>query len=228
MRALTRTLKTERLFESGAFLFLVVPSMFLSFLAIRQGSLGFVVTASATILRDLALATLIAYFLWRNDEAREEIGWRFRGSRDIILGVLLFALVFLAAGYVNQLLQSSGLSHPATALPKFLTAQGPAEYLLAFLLVAVAAVAEEVIFRGYMILRFTEITGSTIAAIVLSTAIFALGHGYEGMAGVAVVAFLGLAFAVVYVWTGSLVAPIIMHFLQDFIGIIAVPLLKHQ
>lgn len=227
MMAITRTLKTERLFESGAFLFLVVPSMFLSFLVVRQGNMGFVVTASATILRDLALATLIAYFLWRNDETREEIGWRFRGSRDIVLGVLLFAVVFLAAGYVNQLLRSAGLSHPATTQPRFLTAQGPAEYVLALLLVAVAAVAEEVIFRGYMILRFTEITGSTMAAIVLSTTIFALGHGYEGMAGMAVVAFLGLSFAVVYVWTGSLVAPIIMHFLQDFIGIIAVPLLKH-
>jgi membrane protease YdiL (CAAX protease family) len=202
--------------------------MCLSFLVVRQGNLGFVITAIATILRDLALVSLIAFFLWRNHEAKNRIGWRFRGSRDILLGVLLFAAVFLAAGYLDQLLLAAGLSAPTTQLPKFLTAQGPAEYLLAFLLVAVVAVAEEVIFRGYMILRLTEITRSSVAAILLSSVIFALGHGYEGTVGVVTVGFMGLAFAIVYVWTGSLAAPILMHFLQDFVGIILLPLLKHR
>ena len=35
---------------------------------------------------------------------------------------------------------------------------------------------------------------------------------------------MGLFFALVYVWRGSLIAPIIMHFLQDFIGIVVLPL----
>jgi membrane protease YdiL (CAAX protease family) len=221
-------MRKERLYELLVFLFLIVPSMCLSFLVVRQGNLGFVITAVATILRDLALISLIAFFLWRNNEAKDRIGWCFRGSRDILLGGLLFAVVFLAAGYLDQLLRAAGLSEPATQLPKFLTAQGPAEYLLALLLVSVVAFGEEVIFRGYMVLRFTEITGSSIAAILLSSVIFALGHGYEGTVGVVTVGFMGLAFAIVYVWTGSLTAPIIMHFLQDFIGIVILPLLKHK
>jgi membrane protease YdiL (CAAX protease family) len=36
---------------------------------------------------------------------------------------------------------------------------------------------------------------------------------------------MGLAFALVYLWRKSLVAPIVMHFLQDFIGIVLLPLL---
>lgn len=39
------------------------------------------------------------------------------------------------------------------------------------------------------------------------------------------VGFLGLVFAVVYVWKRSLVAPILMHFLKDFPTIIIRPLL---
>ena len=225
---LTGPRKRERLFELAVFLFLIVPSMCLSFLVVRQGDLGFVITAIATILRDLALVSLIVFFLWRNGEGKDRIGWRFRGWQDALLGVLLFVLVFLAAGYLDQLLRAAGFSEPATPLPKALTAQGPAEYLLAVLLVAVVAFAEEVIFRGYMILRLTEVTGSSIAAILLSSVIFALGHGYEGTAGVVTVGFLGLAFAIVYVWTDSLAAPIVMHFLQDFIGIVALPLIKHK
>ncbi len=36
---------------------------------------------------------------------------------------------------------------------------------------------------------------------------------------------MGLAFALVYLWRRSLVAPMVMHFLQDFIGIVLLPLL---
>jgi membrane protease YdiL (CAAX protease family) len=220
--------KRERVLELAVFLFLIVPSMSLSFLVVRQGNLTFVIAAIATILRDLSLVVLIAFFLWRNGEGRDRINWRFRSSRDVFLGIVLFVFMFLAAGYLDQLLQAAGFSKPATPLPKFLTAHGSAEYLLAVVLVAVVAFAEEIIFRGYMILRLTEVTGNSVAAILVSSVIFALGHGYEGTAGVITVAFMGLAFAIVYVRTGSLAAPMIMHFLQDFIGIVAVPLLKHR
>ncbi|HTW63481.1 MAG TPA: CPBP family intramembrane glutamic endopeptidase [Bryobacteraceae bacterium] len=202
--------------------------MWLSLLVVHQGNLSFVITAIATILRDLALVSLIAFFLWRNREAKDRIGWRFRGWQDIALGLLLFPVVFIGAAYLGQLLRDAGLSAPATPLPKFLTATGTAQMILAAVLVTVVAIAEEVIFRGYLILRLTEVTGSTVAAILVSSVIFATGHGYEGTAGVVTVGFLGLAFAMVYVRTGSLTAPIVMHFLQDFIGIVVVPLLKHK
>jgi uncharacterized protein len=221
--------RKERLLELLVFLFLILPSMCFSFLAIRKGSLGFTVTALATILRDLALVSLIGFFLWRNGEAFDRIGWTSRnGPRDAIRGVVLFGFAFWVAAYLDQFLVALGFSAPSTPMPKFLTARGPAEFLLAFVLVLVVAVAEEIIFRGYLILRLTNVTGSTTAAVVLSSLIFALGHGYEGTAGVVTVGFLGLVFAVVYVWRRSLVAPIVMHFLQDFVTIILLRLLHHK
>ena len=202
--------------------------MWLSLLVVHQGNLSFVITAIATILRDLALVSLIAFFLWRNQESKAQIGWRYRGVQDVVLGVLLFVVVFVAASYLGQLLRNLGLSAPSAPLPKFLTANGPAQMALATVLVIVVAIAEEVIFRGYLILRLHEVTGSTVIAVLVSSVIFAAGHGYEGTAGVVTVGFLGLAFAIVYVRTQSLTAPIVMHFLQDFIGIVVVPLLKHK
>jgi membrane protease YdiL (CAAX protease family) len=80
------------------------------------------------------------------------------------------------------------------------------------------------IFRGYLILRLKAITASPAAAALLSDGIFSLGHGYEGSAGVVTVGFMGLVFALVYMWRESLVAPIVMHFLQDFIVIVLLPL----
>ena len=59
-----------------------------------------------------------------------------------------------------------------------------AEFLLATVLVIVVALAEETVFRGYLILRFKNVAANTSAAVLLSAVIFSLGHGYEGSAGV--------------------------------------------
>ncbi len=187
------------------------------------------VTAIATIFRDLALVSLVAFFLWRNGEEPERIGWNFRsGSQNVILGTALFVVVFFGSSYLDRLLLAIGFSAPSTPTPKFLAVHGPSEYMLALVLVVVVAFAEEIIFRGYLIVRINAITGSTTWAVILSSVIFSLGHGYEGTAGVITVGSMGLAFAVVYVWTGSLAAPIVMHFLQDALVIVVLPLVAHK
>jgi membrane protease YdiL (CAAX protease family) len=123
-------------------------------------------------------------------------------------------------------LQVVGFSVSSTPLPSFMAAKGMGEFLLAFVLVAVVALAEETIFRGYLILRLKAITASPAAAVLVSAAFFSLGHGYEGSAGVLTVGVMGLVLAFVYMWRQSLVAPMVMHFLQDFIGIVLVPMLR--
>jgi len=214
----------EQLLEVAVFLFLIVPSMVLSLFVIRLGGLGFVFTATSVILRDLALVSLILFFLWRNREPLDRLGWNFRnGWKDVALGVLLFIPMFLGAGLLDQFLQAAGFSAPATPLPSFLAAKGRAELLLASFLVVLVAIAEETIFRGYLLLRFRGVNLSLPWAVVLSAVIFSLGHGYEGSSGVVTVGAMGLLFAVIYLWRQSLVAPMVMHFLQDFIGIVLVP-----
>jgi membrane protease YdiL (CAAX protease family) len=217
----------EQLLEVSVFLFLIAPSLILSFFVVKQGDMSFVLTAVSTILRDLALVSLILFFLWRNRESiRQSLGWTLKNSwKEVLLGVGLFVPVTFGTAWLDRFLQTVGFSAPATPQPSFLAAAGLGEFILAFFLVLIVAVAEETIFRGYLILRFSAIAGSRTVAVLVSTVIFSLGHGYEGTAGVITVGVLGLTFALVYVWRKSLVAPVVMHFLQDFIGIILLPLL---
>lgn len=213
-----------QLLEVSVFLFLIVPSMALSFFAIKQGSLGFVITAIATILRDLALVSLILFFIWRNGEPIRAIGWTSKNLwKDIALGIGLFIPLFFGADWLESILQQAGLSVPSTPLPSFLDPTNRLDTVLAFALVIVVAIAEETLFRGYLILRFKAITASPAVAVLLAAFIFSLGHGYEGSAGVVTVGTMGLIWGLVYLWRQSLVAPIVMHFLQDFISIILVP-----
>ncbi len=213
-------------FEVGVFLLLVLPSIAFSFFAVQQGSLSFNLTATATILRDLVLVALIIYFFRCRQEPLPRLGWRWRHlPREILLGAVQFIPMDFAAGFIDRGLIHVGFSAPAT-LPAALQARGSVfESLLGFGLVAVVAFTEETIFRGYLLLRFRQLTSSQTLAVLLTTVIFAFGHGYEGSAGVGTVGFLGLVFALVYLWRGSLVAPMTMHFLMDFLGIVLAPLL---
>jgi CAAX protease family protein len=217
----------EQIFELAVFLFLITPSMIFSFFAINQGGISFALMSVATILRDLALLCLVLFFIWRNGEPIIAVGLTARNFwREAALGAALFIPLFLATSAIEIFLEKAGLSKLSAPAPLFTEEKGAWEFVLAFLLVAVVALCEESIFRGYMILRFQNTTKSTYAAVFLSSLIFSLGHGYEGTAGVATVGVMGVVFALVYVWRKNLAAPIVMHFLNDFIVIVILPLIK--
>jgi CAAX protease family protein len=216
----------EQAVEVAVFLFLIVPSMVLSLFAVRQGGLSFVLAAVATIFRDLGLVSLILFFLRRNGENVERVGWSLRrAGREAALGVALFVPFVFGATLLERGLLRVGLSRPATPLPSFLQARSAAELLLAVVLVAVVALAEETIFRGYLMLRFQAVLRGSARAVLLSSVIFSLGHGYEGSVGLVTVGVMGAVFAIIYLWRRSLVAPVVMHFLQDFLSIVLLPFL---
>lgn len=219
--------REEQALELLVFLLLFLPSIVLSFFfTTGMASPSFVLVAVSTIFRDLALMALILFFLWRNGETEAKIGWTAQSlGRNVLLGLALFPFVLVGAAALSVLLQRLGLSGPEPSAQVLLIPSGLVELALAALLVVVVAVAEETIFRGYLIARLEGISGSTALAVVLSSVIFAIGHGYEGTAGIVAVGFMGLVFALLFVWTRSLVAPIIIHFLNNFVAIVLLPLL---
>ena len=108
-------------------------------------------------------------------------------------------------------------------MPSFLSPEGVSERIVATFMILIIAVSEETIFRGYLILRFKSITGSTFVAVIISSIIFSIGHGYEGLEGVIIVGIMGTVFALIYLWRKSLIAPIVLHFMQDYIAIVLMP-----
>lgn len=217
--------RKEQLLELLVFLFLITPLLVFSFFANTEAVASFDLTAWAVILRDLALASLVFFFLWRNGEAPGRIGWSFgHGWTDVGLGIVLFIPFSYLIAFLESALQGVGLSAPPAQLPSFLAARDTLQLVLAAVLVTVVAFTEEIIFRGYLIRRLTAVTGSTPLAVLLSAVIFSLGHGYEGAAGVITVGTMGLLFALAYIWRGTLVIPIVIHFLQDFSRVVLEPL----
>lgn len=211
----------ERTTELFVFLFLIIPSIMLSFFVISRGPELFSFIAIQTILRDLGLLFLVLFFVWRNNENISDIGLNFKeAGREAFIGALLFFPILSSASALQIILAEIGIQPPANTSPFIFEQEGFYQLVLAFILVTVVAITEETIFRGYLINRFKVFTQNNGAAIFFSTAIFALGHSYQGTFGIIVTGYLGLIFALIYIWRKSLVAPMIMHFMQNFLGII--------
>lgn len=129
--------RNDQLVEVSVFLFLIVPSMALSFFAVKQGSLSFVLVAFAAILRDFALVSLILFFVWCNGKPAHWIGWTFENVwKEICVGIGLYIPFFFAAGLFGSALRVAGLSVSSAPLPSFMAARAMVEVSLAIVLVA--------------------------------------------------------------------------------------------
>jgi len=210
--------------ELGVFLLLIVPSLVFSFVDAGGSAVSFPIAAVATIIRDAGLVALVLLLIARDRQPIAAIGWVRRDiGRDALIGLALSIPLFIGAQVLEAILRAAGLSSPSST--PGLTPRGAGEIVLALVLVLVVAVAEETIFRGYLILRLASVLGDRRWAVIGSSVIFAIGHGYEGGAAVITIGVIGLVFALVYVWRRSVVAPIVMHLVFDLVAIVVAPLL---
>lgn len=211
------------LFEIVVFFLVLLPWMGFTAIGAPSEDLSFPLVAATVMLHDVALTALVLYFVWRTGEGIGAVGWLRAGAgREALIGIALFVPLFLGIGLIEALLRSAGFAEPIEP-PDYLLPRGGSEYVIAIAMLLVVAVSEETVFRGYLLRRFSQISGSRVAAVVISSVIFALGHGYQGSLGIIAVGIIGLAFAIVYLNRGSLVAPMVMHFIQNFIGLIVAP-----
>jgi len=87
-----------------------------------------------------------------------------------------------------------------------------------FLLVSLTAgICEEMIFRGFAIHAFGALlpTAGLVVALALASALFGIAHAGQGPSGMVVTAIFGAMFGALYLATGSLLLPIILHVIAD-------------
>ncbi len=86
-----------------------------------------------------------------------------------------------------------------------------------------AGVCEEILFRGFMVTYFIDPmqTGFPWMAAVFPAVLFSLAHFYQGYKAMFKIFFLSLLFALIFIFSKSLVLVVVIHFLVDFVGGIA-------
>ena len=118
---------------------------------------------------------------------------------------------------------------PPVDLSRFRTLPGNARALVLWLLLAwtTAAIAEELVFRGFLMTRFEIALGGGLMALscaaFLQALIFGIAHAYLGARGALTAAVVALIFGAVYYLNGRQLVPLILgHGLIDSVSLIAI------
>jgi membrane protease YdiL (CAAX protease family) len=99
----------------------------------------------------------------------------------------------------------------------YLLPRSPREELLFAGVAVTAGIAEELIYRGFL-LRYLAAGPwglSAFAALAVSSAVFGLAHAGQGARGVLLTAVVGMAMGGLFLASGSLLPPILLHTLID-------------
>ena len=80
-----------------------------------------------------------------------------------------------------------------------------------------AGTCEEIVFRGFLVFLLQAVFPDiSIVVIMLATFVtFGLGHIYQGLQGVISTGILAVLFMSLFLVTGSLIFPMILHFILD-------------
>jgi membrane protease YdiL (CAAX protease family) len=86
-----------------------------------------------------------------------------------------------------------------------------------------AGILEELLFRLGLPALLFGILGLGPLSFVIAALIFGMLHLYQGALGILFATLLGLVFAALYVLTGSIAAPIVLHALVDLRTLVLIP-----
>ena len=137
-----------------------------------------------------------------------------------IAGGIAAAIVLLILAAVNGVvLNALGIEQPQQDSLKWLQGRPAVEYAVAITAVAVLAPAvEELFFRGYVFNAYLQAKGIR-ASYIFSSLAFSLVHGLPAL--LLAIFGTGLVLAYTYRRTGTIVAPIVAHVLNNSIAFIA-------
>ncbi|HEV7204046.1 MAG TPA: CPBP family intramembrane glutamic endopeptidase [Jatrophihabitans sp.] len=135
----------------------------------------------------------------------------------------LCALV-AASGLVLRRRALSGRTVPGQRLFAALVPATPGERRLGAAVAFGAGIAEEFVFRGLFIAAGVSLLGlePLVSATVVSV-LFGLAHFYQGWLGMLGTGFAGVLLSLLYLMSGSLLVPIIVHVVIDLRALVLVP-----
>ncbi|MBL6689485.1 MAG: CPBP family intramembrane metalloprotease [Pseudomonadales bacterium] len=167
---------------------------------------GFTILAAGWLLLDRPLANL-------GMQPGSAIGYATGGAVALLLVVFFgYQLTQIRKiSFAEKQRQFVALGVVGYALPR--TRQ---EYVFSNFVSITAGIVEELVYRGYVIWLLSLYMPLWAAAIV-STIAFGVAHAYQGWEGILKTGFVGGIFATIYLATGSIWIPVVLHALLDML-----------
>ena len=167
-------------------------------------------------LAGLTLATFAVWLgqrrplgaLFTTDEGLFDSGLAYGMAVGIAFGIMARPVLALVSSKA-----AAGLAEMMQTLAPFLP-KSPRALAWGFGVSLAAGVAEEIAYRGFL-MAYLASMAPTWGAVAASALLFGAAHLYQGVVGVVATTALGVIFAVMYLSTGSLLLPMLMHALID-------------
>lgn len=135
-----------------------------------------------------------------------------------LLSVFLLYLSSIGAAIISTLPVLLG-EHENNAMMKKIIAIITGHHVTIFFIALTAGVTEELIFRGYLLTRLSQWFRNNVAAIIVSSLLFAALHYKYGSTRELIFTFLiGMIFSIYYIKYRNIKAIIVTHFLIDYIN----------
>jgi membrane protease YdiL (CAAX protease family) len=167
--------------------------------------------------------------LWLRGLTWRDVGLRrFKAWWKIALWALLAAFIIsIVANLLVQPLIDRLVSRPVNN-SRFENLRGHLPVLLGWLSAVwtIVAFGEEMVFRGYLMNRIADLVGRSrtgwASALIGSSLIFGLAHGYQGLAGIISTAEVGLLLGILYLISKrNLWINVVCHGAFDSISLLA-------
>jgi len=192
-------------------------------LSTAERSVEFGHLVSGAVIYGSILLFLVGLMIYRNISPSRVFGWQECGFG----AALGRGLLYLAAAYPLLMLvqamvfgATDGELSPQEVVQFLQDAEAPRDrFAVVVLAVAVAPVAEEMIFRGYLYAVGKRYLG-TVLSLVLSSLLFAVLHGHA--ASIPALFTLAMCLGLAYEKSGSLIVPMIMHAVFNAISVGAI------
>jgi membrane protease YdiL (CAAX protease family) len=218
-----QTEKRRRWFEVGLVLFIAFGSSVLySLYSLKYGpqndSAVSTLRWAALIVQEVSTLLLLGYVLSRRALSFGSIGLRW-SPKDVWAGTLLALVSYIVYGFGYSFIrafQHSTLGTGSTARAVF--GHPPVVMAIAFCLLN--PFFEELVVRAYLMTEITELTGSTVWAVILSVVVQFSYHLYYGWAGAISLSFQFLVFALYYAYSRRALPVVLAHGFFDVYGML--------
>jgi membrane protease YdiL (CAAX protease family) len=164
--------------------------------------------------------TLIPFFLlWKIAGLKPGcLGWVQAGRMQALWKAIVLAAVMLTFAGVYQKYSHLvfGTPYVSTGGNALQSAHSPVAITLLLIASLLNAFGEEIIFRGMLLLALSTRCG-IMAAVILQSIIFTVYHFFPLQNSV-LLFFMGILFALGYLWSGSLLTPVIAHLIENGTG----------
>lgn len=161
------------------------------------------------------MAFLVFWFFWWRTEKNNLNIWdpkilSWKGLGIVLLG---YVVMFSCDSLAQYLMEMRGIDTTANQDAIVQLLAGVPFWLALIITAPLPALAEEIIFRGYLYKKLFG--GLSIGGLVLSSLIFGLMHGPTDWLSCFIYSSSGLILGYSYYKTGYLIYPIVIHLLQN-------------